>query len=198
MDKDTFLEEMLKQFSRGYALVERKNHDYSGDTDAFATFSMCELAGITTTEQGILIRMFDKVSRVANLLTRRRNDMRVRDEAIDDTLTDIMNYAAIMAVYLRSKRGDGTPDAAMTETTEDMLVQSETPKLNPWEKIVAVGNHKVSVPTMEDMQTWVTIPEPHHPNCDCSECIKDKSGYEYGLPSGAFAVKDSGQEHTMQ
>lgn len=85
------------------ALMERKNHDYTGRAGAnpFANFTRTEALGICTTEQGFLVRMSDKLSRLAAFAS--SGDLKVKDESVRDTLVDVINYAVLLAGYLESE-----------------------------------------------------------------------------------------------
>lgn len=72
------------------ALYERKNHDYG---DSF---------GKSYVEYGMAmpcIRLEDKLNRLKSLT---RNEQRVHDESIEDTLMDLANYAIMTLVEMRS------------------------------------------------------------------------------------------------
>ena len=49
-------------------------------------------------EKGILVRMMDRLSRVSNILDTPGLDQGT-DESVDDTLIDLINYAAIIRVH---------------------------------------------------------------------------------------------------
>ena len=95
--------EYLAKIKAGYlanvAISEKKSSDYAGTDDPFKNFRGCEMYGISL-EQGILVRMTDKMARIANLLDKKA---KVKDESISDTLSDLCNYAMILKVYLDSK-----------------------------------------------------------------------------------------------
>jgi hypothetical protein len=78
-------------------LLERKNHDYAGEQavegDALANFSVSPKLGICTLQQGILVRMSDKFTRIINFS--RSGNLQVKDESIRDTVRDLINYAVI-------------------------------------------------------------------------------------------------------
>ncbi len=87
-------------------LMERKNHDYSGgdnQEDPFLNFTRVEKLGITTTEQGFLVRMTDKMSRLSTYADLGR--LEVGDETVEDTLLDLVNYSVLLAAYLRHRDG---------------------------------------------------------------------------------------------
>lgn len=86
-------------FSNGMRIMRSKNADYAHETDPFRNFRAAESLGISL-EQGILVRMSDKMSRIGNLL---QKENAVKDESIEDTLQDLANYAAILATYIKQK-----------------------------------------------------------------------------------------------
>ncbi len=81
-------------------IMKRKNADYAGTEDPFRNFKNVEVLGVCSTEAGLVVRMTDKLSRIANLI---KQDAKVKDESISDTLIDLMNYANILKVYLNNK-----------------------------------------------------------------------------------------------
>lgn len=85
-------------FNECYGLLQTKNADYASDDDAFRNFRLCESTGITTVERGILVRMSDKFQRIVNLID---GEPAVKDEKIDDTIKDLINYSVILLSWLR-------------------------------------------------------------------------------------------------
>ena len=86
-------------------LSERKNHDYSGGKDdslPFLNFTRCESMGICKTEAGILVRMTDKMSRLSTFVT--TGEFKVKDEALRDTVLDMINSAIILYAYTQSQQ----------------------------------------------------------------------------------------------
>lgn len=79
-----------------------KNHDYGGEIDPFYNFKLCERLDVMSTEQGMLARMLDKVSRIASFI--KQDALQVKDESIEDTLMDLANYSILLLAYLESKR----------------------------------------------------------------------------------------------
>lgn len=69
---------------------EKKNNDYG---DSFAKVR-------TIVPDAIMVRIYDKVSRLETLL-KKENKQLVNDESIEDTLTDLANYC-IMEVIERN------------------------------------------------------------------------------------------------
>jgi len=97
------VEEIDSIFKSCIQILEAKNSDYAGDRSPFFNFEMCEKLGVCRTEQGIIVRMTDKLARAINLLGDDR-EAAVRNETIEDTLKDLINYTAILLVYLRWRR----------------------------------------------------------------------------------------------
>lgn len=86
-----------KTFQECLDISKKKNADYASSTDPFKNFRACEILGVPLTK-GIIVRMSDKMTRIANLLERKAE---VSDESIEDTLHDLINYAAILNVYIK-------------------------------------------------------------------------------------------------
>lgn len=74
------------------SLMERKSNDYSSDTDALANFRSAEQLGLSP-QQGLLLRVYDKLARMAN----DAQGKRLKAESLEDAILDIINYAVIYA-----------------------------------------------------------------------------------------------------
>ena len=97
-------------------LSQAKNNDYSAPETrqherypAFANFLQAERLGICSVEAGIMVRLSDKMSRLANLI-RPGHERAVHDERIHDTILDGINYLCILAAYLDSKAIEAKED----------------------------------------------------------------------------------------
>ncbi|RME05621.1 MAG: DUF1599 domain-containing protein [Deltaproteobacteria bacterium] len=101
MTRSDYLKFHAEFTERARSLSDRKNQDYSDDDDAFANLNLCEVVcpGMSC-EQGIVVRMSDKLARLGRLLQR---DASVPEESIEDTLLDVVNYAVLLAAR-RSQR----------------------------------------------------------------------------------------------
>ena len=104
MNRDDLLKlhEALTKEAR--ALMERKNHDYSGGENRespFLNFSRVESMGITTTEKGFLVRMTDKMSLLSTFC--KEVSFQVDDESLRDTILDIINYSILLYAYTEAK-----------------------------------------------------------------------------------------------
>lgn len=99
MTQQQFIELLSESYNKNIEISRAKNKDYADTNDAFKNFRASEVLGISV-EQGILIRMMDKMVRASNLLNRPAS---VADEKITDTLSDLSNYAMILKVYIENK-----------------------------------------------------------------------------------------------
>ena len=102
MSKEQYFEFFAERSAKKLTLTKAKNDDYSAGEDPFANFTRVEAMGICTTEQGFLVRMTDKMSRISSFVE--RGELSVKDESVDDTLMDLSIYADLLAGYLRSKK----------------------------------------------------------------------------------------------
>jgi hypothetical protein len=94
------LEDLKETFDKCYNTAVAKNNDYGGnDSNPYKNFSNSEIVGVSI-PKGIMVRMMDKVSRISTLLEK---EAKVKDEAIEDTLEDLINYTAILKSYLKNK-----------------------------------------------------------------------------------------------
>ncbi len=117
MDKHDYYAFAAAMCRRATELSGRKNQDYA-DPDAdpddpfavWANFTACERLGICTTEQGILVRMLDKIVRISKLVGGR--NPAVADESIADTLDDLHNYTVLLAGFLSAVKEHGRPAAS--------------------------------------------------------------------------------------
>ena len=104
MNQARFFNRLEELYAICVGISRRKNADYAGDADPFKNFRLIELLtnGRITVEEGILVRISDKIQRVANLLEPGK-DAQVVDESLLDTLSDAANYLMILRVYLEEK-----------------------------------------------------------------------------------------------
>lgn len=103
MKQEEFLDKLKTNQDSDYAILFKKNSDYATTKDPFSNFVLVKELGICSVEQGILVRMCDKMSRISNLIHR---EALVKDERIQDTLSDLRNYANILQVYIDNKKSD--------------------------------------------------------------------------------------------
>ena len=110
-----------------------KNRDYAGNhgTEPFANFTRCEAMGICGTEQGFMVRITDKMSRLSSFLD--SGKMHVEDESFHDTVIDVINYMVLLAAYTKEK------DAR--EYTEELNEEENRARLlaQDWSERVEAG-----------------------------------------------------------
>lgn len=104
MNRSEYFEFAEDFFSRCIEISKKKNSDYTGgDTNPFANFQSVEQYHIKT-EQGFITRMNDKMMRIASFV--KNGDLQVKDEAVEDTLNDLANYACLFAGYIKHKKDE--------------------------------------------------------------------------------------------
>jgi len=99
MNNKQFIKKLKEVQKIGLELIKKKNKDYAREEDPYRNFRLSEMVNVPL-EKAILIRMTDKISRVSTLLDTGKAS--VIEETIQDTLLDLMNYAAILAVYIKN------------------------------------------------------------------------------------------------
>ncbi len=88
-------------------LMSLKNRDYAGNDglEPFANFTRVESMGICKTEEGFLVRLTDKMSRLSSFV--RSGKMNVKDESFRDTCVDVINYMVLLVAYMKDKEEKG-------------------------------------------------------------------------------------------
>jgi len=88
-------------FTECLTTLKNKNHDYAvGDNveeDALKNFKLVEYLTITDSPTGILVRMCDKISRLANVY---KGGNKVQ-ESCEDTIKDLINYSLILLATIK-------------------------------------------------------------------------------------------------
>lgn len=103
MTKNDYLEYHRSMCNKMVEIAKAKNADYTGAIeDPFANFSRVNILGICSTEQGFLVRMNDKFSRIISFV--QKGIFEVKDESVEDTLLDLANYAILMSGYIKSQK----------------------------------------------------------------------------------------------
>ena len=84
-------------------IMKAKNHDYAGEKgdSPFANFERTEAMGVCSTEQGFLVRVVDKVSRLSTFC--QAGQLKVDNESYEDAILDIINYMVLFSGYLKEK-----------------------------------------------------------------------------------------------
>lgn len=84
-------------------IMIKKNHDYAGaDGDTpFTNFQRTEQMGICSTEKSFLVRITDKLSRLATFAE--TGGLKVSNESYEDAILDLINYLILFSGYVKSK-----------------------------------------------------------------------------------------------
>lgn len=111
MTRDELLKYHLDLCTAARDLMSLKNRDYAGNEglEPFANFTRVEAMGICKTEQGFMVRLTDKMSRLSSFI--RSGKMHIKDESFRDTCVDVINYMVLLAAYLKDKEEQGKSNA---------------------------------------------------------------------------------------
>jgi hypothetical protein len=103
MTRDELLQFHEELCGAARELMSKKNRDYAGKdgVEPFANFTRVESMGICKTEQGFMVRLTDKMSRLSSFI--HAGKMNVQDESFMDTCVDVINYMVLLAAYLNDK-----------------------------------------------------------------------------------------------
>ena len=95
MECKTIAETAKELFERCLKTLETKKHDYSKVEDEFSNFKISAMIAKVKPEQSMLILVGTKVARLSELL----NGKNPKNESIDDTIIDLINYVTILKSY---------------------------------------------------------------------------------------------------
>lgn len=106
MNRSELLQNHERLCSLARDLMKRKNADYAGKKgdEPFANFTRCQAMGVCSTEQGFLVRLTDKMSRLSSFVD--AGVFEVKDESLEDTVVDIINYVILFQSYVQSQKED--------------------------------------------------------------------------------------------
>lgn len=104
MTRDELLQFHAELCKAARDLMSLKNRDYAGKDglEPFANFTRVEAMGICKTEQGFMVRLTDKMSRLSSILESGNNH--VKDESFEDTMVDVINYIVLLSAYRQDQR----------------------------------------------------------------------------------------------
>jgi hypothetical protein len=88
--------------------LQKKNKDYSTSDDPFYNFKFSAKLAHCSVEQSMLVRIADKISRMANLLQNGKLAA-VKEEPIEDTIKDTIGYLAILYAYRLAQQQRDAP-----------------------------------------------------------------------------------------
>jgi len=94
------IDSMEQTFEQCLQIAKRKTQDYATQQDPFKNFRNSKVVGVKPS-RGILVRILDKISRISNLIDK---NAAVKDESIEDTINDAINYLAILKAQLQNER----------------------------------------------------------------------------------------------
>ena len=102
------LEFRKEMFERSMSIVEKKGHDYNKDQqasgDTLFNLRVCEILGVVPSiEEGILVRLTDKLMRLISL-GRPGREAVIKEESFFDTIIDIHNYVDYLALEWKHRR----------------------------------------------------------------------------------------------
>lgn len=101
MKQTAFLNRLEELYAKNLEISRKKNADYANEGDALQNFRLIETLTSKRIPAGdaILVRITDKIQRIANLMEPGRK-AQVIDESLLDALSDCANYLMILRIYL--------------------------------------------------------------------------------------------------
>lgn len=102
MTQEEFFKFIEDGYKKAHGIIVKKNSDYATGEDPFKNFKMSSLIEVAP-ERAILVRISDKLARISNLMKPGKK-AQVSDEAIEDTILDMINYLAILRAFLRDEK----------------------------------------------------------------------------------------------
>ncbi len=100
MNRTQFFEFAKSFYERAFQIMQNKNDDYSQKDDPYLNFKLIALMLDISPEEAMFSRMTDKYSRLKVCL---KKGVSVKEETLEDTLIDIVNYSVLLAGYLKKK-----------------------------------------------------------------------------------------------
>ena len=92
--------QLARHFRECLEISTAKNADYADIDNPFKNFELSAQVANLPVAKGMMIRLMDKMTRISNLLEREEV---VKDEKIEDTIKDAINYLNILLTYLENK-----------------------------------------------------------------------------------------------
>lgn len=99
--ENILIKDVEQTFTQCLDTLKKKNNDYAGEvpTDVYKNLRACAQFGVPP-KMGVMVRLSDKFARIGNLMSQ---EAAVKDEAIEDTINDAINYLAILKSILKNK-----------------------------------------------------------------------------------------------
>lgn len=102
MNREQFLKFAEDMYADCLAIMKKKNHDYSQEGNPFSNFELQGFVSGVIPERTFLMALGTKMARLRELVG--REDKAKVDESLDDTIKDMINYACLLAGYIKSKK----------------------------------------------------------------------------------------------
>lgn len=132
MNRQELLNHHAGLCEKAMGIMKQKNHDYAGQDGGqpFANFERCEAMGVCSTEQGFLVRVIDKVSRLATFVE--AGELKVDNEGYEDAVLDIINYMILFSAFVKDKNGSEVTEESPelpsfnihTDETQDLPIRN--------------------------------------------------------------------------
>ena len=118
MNREQLLEHHDHLSTTAKDIMKKKYHHYAGKggETPFANFERCESMGVCSTEQGFLVRVIDKVSRLSTFVD--AGKLKVDNESYEDAVLDIINYMILFSGYVSSKQEQKDEMTILNENTQ--------------------------------------------------------------------------------
>jgi len=87
--------------NKAFDILKKKNHDYAVGSDPYSNFRKGEIFNLCSTEAGILLRVTDKISRLATFVN--QGKLEVTNESYEDAVLDVINYMVLLSAYITDK-----------------------------------------------------------------------------------------------
>ena len=92
------IESLKKTFGKCLMLATKKNKDYAGEENPFKNIEAVKHYNIDP-KAALIVRLSDKFSRLTNIIISKQ-EAEVKDETVEDTIQDMINYLAILQAYI--------------------------------------------------------------------------------------------------
>lgn len=99
-EREKFYKFAKEFYEEAFAIIQKKNDDYSQENNPFANFEFTASASGIKTEQVFLMQIANKLARMRECLNK---PILVLDETLTDTLQDMLNYCVLMAGYINKR-----------------------------------------------------------------------------------------------
>ena len=100
MNRQQFFEFVENFYKQAFELMQKKNNDYSQESNPFSNFEFQAMMAKVTVEQVFLMKLGDKMARMRECFDK---PVSVLDESLEDTLKDTINFCALCAGDITKK-----------------------------------------------------------------------------------------------